>query len=388
MFRNTVFRATAPIDIESNARLLFNSSPAQILTLLDHSWKNRGTSGKAGVLKQAWETDPMPLMANPNGYLGSFIPTIGATTPLLYPHVIEAFCLESTRIVEIFRQVVDEFLHGEQLAVPPDGSIVSPSTDIVAWLRTTETVFFSPPPLLASYNVQSGLRDNGDLIRRNLYFRMLGADLLHPAQGPFRVGEAANDDKGTQKQRPSASNRDFFSTFERLLAEVWRGVVNATNTSGRRDTDDAAIATMTTRLHDPLRDRRLGGNLQREEFYATAMLSWLHMAIAWNSPIVKALKAEADHPADRLARIAERVQKKAHVHSAAYIQMAPLASMVMEAIETGLLNDPLAAPFFYRTIGGSPFPELPDVMTQLITLYMRATGRDIKAAAVTVSQRA
>ena len=377
MFRQTVARPPSDNDKSFNADRLFTSGPAQIMTLMNHAWTQRGGINRPGLFVQAWEEVPMPVMANPGTYLTGFRPPITPTTPLAYPHAIEAFCLENTRVVEIFRRVIGHFVHGEQLAVPPDKPIAANTTDIVSWLRTTETLFFSPLPALLPYAVTSEIRNDPDIVRRNFYYRFFGADLLHPAPANGNI----------EQMKPAASNRDFFPTLERLLAEVWRGIVNAMNSSGRRDTDDAAIATMTTRLHDIMADRRLGGNLQREEFYTTAMLSWLHTALLWNSPIVTALKAEADHPADRLARIGERVGLKPHVHSAAYIQMAPLAGYLMDCISTGTLNDASAAPFYYMP-GSGPFTNFSEVMTQLITLYMRATGRDIKAAAVTVSQRA
>jgi hypothetical protein len=374
MFRTLLFRNGSQTANSAAANALFNSSPAEILALIDIAWRVRDDTRKSGVVKQQFESvspvplvpesallakyqlnDPAPMPPGPGG---------GSIYPLwVYPHALESFCLENTRIVEIFRRVLGHFLYGEQLAVPPDRSSPSPDTDINGWLRVTETVFFGHGYTPSPFTVTSAIRSNADLVRRNLYYRMFGADLLHP-----------HTEGGTvEVMKPAASNRDFFPTLERLLAEVWRGLVNAKNTSGRRDTDDAAIATLATRLHDTMQDRRLGGNL--------------HMAVAWNSPIVKALKAEADHPADRLSRIGERVGLKAHVHSAAYIQMGPLTSGVMEAIERGLFNESDKAPFLYMPTLAGPLA-MSDTMNQLITLYMRATGRDIKAAAVTVSQRA
>ncbi|MCZ8261372.1 MAG: hypothetical protein O9333_14730 [Beijerinckiaceae bacterium] len=378
MFRQLIGRTDVIAEQNANADLLFRSGPAQILTLMNQAWTRR-EGLRSGVFKKDWEDAPMPVMSKPADYLKKFTPTIDAdVTQLAYPHAIEAFCLENTRIVEIFRRVVGHFAYGEQLAVPPDRSGGTVTTDIVPWLRTTETLFFNPLPLLTPYAVTSELRNDPELVRRNLYYRLFGADLLHPAASNGNV----------EQMKPAASNREFFPTFERLLAEVWRGIVNAKNTSGRRDTDDAAIATMTTRLHDIMADRRLGANLQREEFYTTAMLSWLHTAILSNSPIVTALKADADNPADRLARIGDRVGLKPHVHSAAYIQMGPLAGFVLDCIATGKLNEPENAFLYYSPTSTSPFKTLAETMTQLITLYMRATGRDIKAAAVTVTQRA
>ncbi len=58
--------------------------------------------------------------------------------------------------------------------------------------------------------------------------------------------------------------------LERLLAEVWRGIIHARNTSGRNDTDNAAMARYCLTLNDMLGVRRLGGNLQPRSSWRAA----------------------------------------------------------------------------------------------------------------------
>lgn len=390
MFRNLVFGPPQSAGLATpadRARMLFTSSPQKIIALMNWVWERRTDTTKTGVLKPgsnkkekaaSWEDES--TWDHPS-WLPGYLKVLGildasgcSYTPIAYPNALEAFCLENTRIVEIFRRVIAHFVTDEKLGVPTD---TAEQIELSAWLRTTETVFFSNLPPLTPFAVNSGIRNDPDRMRRNLYYRLFGADLLHPLQ----------DASATDAARPVAANKDFFPTFERLLAEVWRGIVNAENTSGRKDSDPAAIALLARRIHDMMADRRQGGNLQREEFCATALLSWLHMSVAWDSPIVLAMKAKRVDPSERLMGIGMAVGLKPHVHSAAYFQMAPLAGTVLEMIGSGQFNDDDAAEFFYRPIPGSPHETLHSIIKPLITRYMQATGRDIKAAAVSLSQR-
>ena len=53
--------------------------------------------------------------------------------------------------------------------------------------------------------------------------------------------------------------------------------------------------------------RRRGGLLAREEFVYVTMLSWFHLTLETDTPDRPDLKADATSPADRLAKIAQRV---------------------------------------------------------------------------------
>jgi hypothetical protein len=367
MFRNAVFNiGNPPVFNQASALLFFGAQPAEVLSFLEDAWDRRDPVARPTIIPTPPARRFPPNLRAPLGALGA------VPRPVVPPHAIEAYTLENTRIVEIFRRVIGFYLIGEQLAAPPDAAAPNPDVDIGPWLRTTETLFFSSGFPLSSFNVISGIRPDFGAVRRNLYYRLFGYDLNH----------GADDNRPFDYIKPAASNREFGPMLERLLAEIWRGIVNATNTSGRRDTDDAAIANLCLRVNDMLGTRRRGGNLQREEFFAGAMVSWFHLAILWNSPIVRALKAEADSPAERLQKIGERVGLPAHGRSAAFIQLGPLLGWFLDMIERGAVNDAASAPLLYAT------PSNTEMVSDIITLYITSTGRDIKASAVTVSQRA
>ena len=120
-----------------------------------------------------------------------------------------AYMIENTRIFDIFRRVVSEYVHGERLP--------HATHETVRWLRTTEELFFSTPRSLTVRSVTSNLRPDDGSVRRNLYWRALGMDLNH----------------GTEDGRPypyakaEASNRDFVTLWESLLTEVWKAITAA-----------------------------------------------------------------------------------------------------------------------------------------------------------------
>ena len=125
-----------------------------------------------------------------------------------------------------------------------------------------------------------------------------------------------------------------------------------------------------------LTTRRLHGNFAREEFRAVALMSWLHLAVLFNSPVVTDLRAEASSPELRLLKIAERVGVKAHPQSQALFLLAQPASLLMTAIEQGLFNGPLGAQSLYL------IPRVQRLMEVIINQYRTATGRDVKVRPV------
>ena len=132
----------------------------------------------------------------------------------------------------------------------------------------------------------------------------------------------------------AAANREFIPVFEEFGREVWRGIVNAANTSGPNDADAAAIATLASRLYDMMTTRRLNGNLSREEFRAVAIISYLWLAIQFDSPVVQDLRAEASSPDQRLMKIGDRVGIKAHSRTKPLLDLAGPFSILMQQIET------------------------------------------------------
>jgi hypothetical protein len=153
------------------------------------------------------------------------------------------------------------------------------------------------PVQFSSENRYSQLRPDASATRRNAYYRMFGLDLNHGTE----------DNKSYPYTKPTAANREFVPTLELLLTEVWRGITNAKNSSGAKDTDNDAIGTLSLRLRDMLTVRRQNGNLSREEFWFTAMIAWFHLTVEYDSPIVIDLRANATSPEERLKKIGERV---------------------------------------------------------------------------------
>jgi hypothetical protein len=280
-----------------------------------------------------------------------------------WDHLIYAYMIENARTFEIFDRVVREFEAGERFETP--------DVDTALWLRTTEALFYRDLPSGSIGALTSWLRPDLRATRRNTYYRLLGLDLNH----------GLDNNRPYTFDKPAAANRDFVTTFEAFLTEVWRGSVNAQNAIGPNDRDDAAIADAARRLHEMLNVRRTNGNLTREEFWAVVTMSWFHLALVQNTPIVMALKAEAQSPGDRLRKLGERVGVPAHTRADAYFTMAFQLSSVLSFIETDpLAIDPMAAPGYYMPAG--PNPQLAADMRIIITQWSIATGRNIKSVAV------
>jgi hypothetical protein len=275
-----------------------------------------------------------------------------STNAVGWNHLAYAYMLENTRMLEIFRRVVFEYVHGERL---PNASQATNR-----WLRTTEELFFTSPRVASVRGLTSNLRPDDGAVRRNAYQRLLGLDVLH----------GTDDGRSYPYTRSDVANRDFSVLFEALLTEVWKGYTNRTNQVGPNETDDEAIRTLVRRIREMLQARRLAGNLSREEFDAVATLSWFHLVVLADTQIVVDLSAQAAGTADRLGKIGERVGLAAHARSDAYFELALPISDVLRNIENGV-------------IGAAPPIQLYDgfwtgQMLTIITQWSAATGRELK----------
>jgi hypothetical protein len=136
-----------------------------------------------------------------------------------------------------------------------------------------------------------------------------------------------------------------------------------------------------------LKDRRENGNLSREEFFFVATMSWFHLTVEFNSPIVKDLKADGSNPAERLRAIGERVGVPAHGRAYDLFSLADPISRILIAIESGSLSQLANVPLLYRQRDTPPVPPTPlrEDITTIITNWSSATGRNIKAEPVTAS---
>lgn len=367
MFRQIVSQnATA---LPTAAQEILKAHPARLLALLEAYWDK--------VAKIT--PPPPPPLAFPEGLqnvTGAFPAAIlNPLAPVLPPppvpqplpqrfwdHLIYAYMMENTRVYEIFQRVIDGYAHGERFGVA--------TAEAQAWLRATEELFYRPSPPFSIAPTTSDIRPDGRAARRNAYFRMFGLDLNHG--GP--------DSRAYPYQKPEAANRDFVPTLERFGGEVWRAVVNFQNTSGKRDTDDEAIFALCDRLRDMLTLRRRHGNLTREEFWYTSMMSWFELTLAADTPIIVALDAQATSEDDRLAKVGARVGLPAHGKTRAFMQLARELSPLLIGIEIGAYDSLTNAQTLYMN------PGTREMMQRIITQYSVATGRDIKAAAVAVGE--
>ena len=178
------------------------------------------------------------LTARPN--LNLIIDAILKTDcPILSDHLIYAYMIENTRIYEVFRRVIDEFLHGEKLGIPG----LARESQTHQWLRSTEELFYREPPSFFITAITSWVRADLQSTRRNAYQRMFGMDLNHGTE----------DNKPYPYVKADAANNEFVSTFEEFLREVWIGIENVANSSGANPTDDAKIADLAQKLFDMFR---------------------------------------------------------------------------------------------------------------------------------------
>ncbi len=328
----------------ANPGLVFNAHPLELVDYLEAVWALRGPP--AGLISPQ---RPDPFVQN-----SPFQNVV--QRPTFWHHLIYAYMIENSRVHEIFRRVILEYVHGERLGVASDVAQL--------WLRNTENLFFREAKIDSIYSVTSDVRPDGGAVRRNAYFRMFGMDLNH----------GTDENKPYPYRKAETANRDFVTAFEALLREVWVGIRNVTNTSGGNPTDRESIANHATRLNNMLSDRRQQGNLSREEFMAVATMSWYHLVLEINAPIVVDLEAEATSPYERLRKIGERVGLPAHGKSEDYFRLAEPMSRVIRALETGNYNTAANAPLLFAG------PLQPDLYT-IITHWASATGRSLKSEA-------
>jgi hypothetical protein len=295
--------------------------------------------------------------AAPASPFGTAAGVLSRAAVVPWDHLIYAYMIENTRIYEIFGRVVHEFLHGEKLGVP------RPATQ--AWLRSTEELFYRDPPPFSITTLSSHIRPDLRASRRNAYYRMFGMDLNH--------GQENGQEYPYVKVQKA--NTEFVSTFQELLREVWVGYTYRSTSNSANPTDDAKIARLAHALHDMLITRRQNGNLAREEFFYVAMMSWFHLTVESDLPIIEDLRATGASPEQRLFKIAQEVGLPAHAMSRDFFEMADEISQVLIAIETGTLNTPGAARAFYDPSAGNT---LADLMISVITHWSSVSREDPK----------
>lgn len=375
--------------VVNGPQALVSLHPAELTGLLEQAWNLRAHPGAAApspppagypdhrsdVPGIGLPALPAPVLAPPNlagaarGPAAPFANILSNMVRAVPPgvrwdHLIYAYMIENTRIYEIFRRVVHEFLHGEKLGVPRE--------DTQLWLRNTEEFFYRDPPPFSITTLSSHIRSDLRASRRNAYQRMFGMDLNH----------GADDNTPYPYVKAEAANKEFVSTFEELLREVWIGHINRNTTSGANPTDNTKIEELVHKLHDMLITRRQSGNLSREEFFFVSMMSWFHLTVDNDLPVIRDLRADGTSPEQRLFKIAQIVGLPAHGLSRSYFEIAQAISSVLIAIETGTLHASGAARAFYDPAAPN---NLANFMNTIITHWSLITGRDMKAGKVASS---
>lgn len=372
MFRQLAFQMlpanATQAQKESVADDLLSRHPFEIALALETVWNHRAVLSPAnselGSPANRSILDAIALtLAPPSGVTPIARVTTSASFTFRWDHLIYAFMIENTRIYEIFRRVLHELLHGEKLGTP--------TPEAVPWLRTTEDLFYDDTAPFRINNLASHIRPDLRAIRRNAYQRMFSMDLNH----------GGDDGKPYSYVRAEAANTEFVATLEELLREVWIGMTYVTATSSSNPTDDSKISELAEKLFSMLRSRRQNGNLSREEFDAVLTMSWFHLALEYDSPIVRALRAEANGVEQRLFKIAERVGLPAHGLAKNFFDIADPLSRFLIQIETGVYNNAANAPALYTRFAGGPEADL----RTIITHWTAITGHDVKARKVSSS---
>jgi len=278
-----------------------------------------------------------------------------------WKHIIYAYAIENTRVLDIFQRVLREVITSERLG--------RPNSKVLAWARNTEELFFTDRLGHWIFSPVSRLRDDAGAIRRNAYYRMLGMELNHGTE----------DGRPYSFSKPDAANREFSRTFEQILRETWRGYVNRDNSSGEKQTDNASLFDLTNRLQDMLRDRRINTAMAREEFYSVATLSWFHLTLSSNNEVIEWLKAEGNNAAERLRAIGMRVGLAPHTRAYNFFEMATELSEMLTRFEGIAFTEANVMSLYdNKDDAGNPLTSYSRQMLKIINHWSAATGRNLK----------
>lgn len=370
--------------------------PLQLSRWLDEVW------GKGGI--QAWPVVTGAKVATPLGGAGvdarlqiapellldglrsGLRPGAGAGEPHFLPgpalgldvlvalpwdHLVYAYLVESSGVVEVLTEVVRRYVTGETLDPP--------SVDTLVWARTTEEVFLRDSPQFSVTGVTSSLRPDAAVNRRNAYWRAFGADLPHPLPG--------RDAAAWKRGAGAGVNTRFLEVWNELLRQVWMGIENDKNAVGANPTDPSYVAYLCQTLGEMLRLRRRGGMLSREEFSYVAMMSWFHLTVEFDTAPVRDLRATAGggglgNAADRLMVMGQRVGLNPPREARELFELADLLSPLMWFIELGHFDDATVADLLFRSFGAANAP-IPALMTRVVDLWQSATGVRVKDASTT-----
>lgn len=358
---------SAPPPAPRNAHALLAAHPYPLARLMERVWLEYQAVAPAPAPLDL-RMPPVLFSNEGNGGLIDRVPlglpVVGMPYVTPWDHLIYAYFVENTRAFEICKNIVREYVIGERLSAP------SANPEALVWVRTTEALFLRDASLFPIGDLVSHARPDFAATRRNAYFRVFGMDLNH----------GADDGRPYAYEKPEAANRDFVRLFEDLLAAVWLARANRNNGIGTNPTDEPAIARTVTLLQELLNLRKQGGVLRREEFVIVSMMSWFHLTMSFNSPIVNLLNANATTPGERLIRAGQRVGISAHPRSREFFELAEDMSILLRLIESGMLSSPVTVQWLWEA-----WSPLAPIIDNIVNLWSLVTGRELKSVATRVA---
>lgn len=363
-FQDTLSNDPSPEYIDG-ANRLFQLHPTELYALLESAWSFRvkenrqpGHPGNKTTLR-GLPDDLLGLFDN-NWQNGSiFVSQVAAGNPCtghsLWDHLIYAYVIESTQVYKVFQKLIENYAKGDfEINLQPA---------VLQWLHNTETLWFADPPVLSSFNFVSKARPDIMLTRLGSYYRFFGFSLPGEEQLPYYKAKSAH--------------LNYRRSFERFAEEIWIGIENEANVTGRRPIDDAAIAFSAYEMQKNFLSQRNNGDITKQEFFFVSMMAWFHLSLEYNSPIVQAFGINEQSPAQRLFALANIVGVPANGLSENLFRLGDNMSLLLTLIETGVFNDELNVPALYED--NSP---LANMMKQIIFNYSHVSGNNLKARAV------
>jgi hypothetical protein len=384
MIRHLAQQFPSPAPGEPGPPRVFLVHPLQISRFLEAAWASTppappiggsfggppfGTTTIIADLElPAALRDTLPAGIDPSAP-DAFTPP-GVVPPLLWDHLMYAYLIESTGVYEILTETLRRLVVGETLGQ------LSPAS--VQWVRATEELFFRDPPLFSVTSTVSDLRPDRRVATRNAYWRMFGLDLPHPV--PPMWAPAGVAQRGWKADVGNGVNTGFREKWSELLRQLWLGIEHSRNQVGANATDKEYVALLCQAIDDMLGMRRLGGRLAREEFSIVTTMSWFHLTVEFDTPIVVDLHATATSPAERLAKIGQQVGMAPAVRARELFELAEPMSSLLWAIEMGFFNTGLTAESLYMPPGGpgTPPSALNQEVNRIIDLWQSATGERVK----------
>lgn len=318
---------------------------------------------------------PNNAVTNPNGPRNEQAYIKFNTPPY---HLIFSYLVENTRIAQIFEKLIWMYVHDEKLT--------KAGPDAFRWITNTEALFYKDASPSDRRSQTSQLRPVSEATRRNAYFRMFGMDLA--------FGDINNNTY--QYTKAETNNSTFITMLERFLVEVWKGYINANNTSGQNTTDTEHLEDLSRRLQEMLMNRRTTElnftnyryyNLSAEEYSSYIFMYWLFFIISYNSPVVDFLNCTGNTAGDRLMNIGRRIGLPAHTKSVAILDIAQPMNAILRSFELGLFNNADVLRRIIRShstvnpINPLPTPQEIEIMNNLLLIinnWERATGHRIK----------